>query len=293
MPNKNTANQNETALTTTGETALFDASFLPDMTEIQEVMQENMEGIDLKFEKVKIPSGGGIVWEVPNEDGDFDTVKELTGVIIDHHPINAYWKEEYNGENNPPDCSSLNGITSDDGKNCATCPLNQFGSDPKGGKGKACKNMQRVYLVRESEIFPLLIAVPPTSLDNFRQYVRRLTSKLKKVSSVLTKLTLTKDKNDGGIIYSKVEFRRDGNLDKETAFKMGEFAKTMKPYLRKIAITEDEYNTEGAADNNGATVTDAAMDEAFGFGQADAQAQTIDVQGELVNDPAGEAGKAW
>ena len=30
---------------------------------------------------------------------------------------------------------------------CATCPLNEWGSDPEGGKGKACKNVRRVTLM--------------------------------------------------------------------------------------------------------------------------------------------------
>lgn len=259
----------ETALATQGETALFDASFLPDIKDIQEVMESNMEGVDLKFERLKVPSGGGVVWEVSNEDGDYETVKELVGIIIDHHPVNAYWEKEFSGESNPPDCSALDGMRGEGnpGGNCASCPKNQFGSDPRGGKGKACKNLHRVYIVREGEIFPYLLAVPPTSLDNFRTYMRRLTSKMRKTTSVLTKLTLTKDKNDGGIVYSKIEFRRAGDLDKETAQKMTEFARVMKPYLRKIAISGEEYAAEG---DSAANVTDAEYNDAMGFSQGGA-----------------------
>lgn len=274
----------EKALTTTGERALFDISFLPDMTEIKEVMEENMEGVNLKFERLKVPSGGGIIWEVPDEDGEVDTIKELLGVIIDHHPVNAYWSTEFTGENNPPDCSALDGMRGEGnpGGMCATCPNNQFGTDPRGGKGKACKNLHRVYIVREGEIFPLLLAVPPTSLDNFRTYVRRLTSKMRRVTSVLTKFTLVKDKNDGGIVFSKIVFSRAGDLDKETAKKMAEFAKVMKPYLRQIAVTGDEYDT---SDSDGTGVSDAEMDAAMGF-----TGQTVDAKGGAVED---ENGKAW
>ena len=37
---------------------------------------------------------------------------------------------------------------------CADCPHNQWGTDPKGGKGKACKNMVRVYVLQEGCAFP-------------------------------------------------------------------------------------------------------------------------------------------
>ncbi len=272
MPDKET-----TALATQSTTAaaVFDASFLPNTADIMEVMEANMEGIDLRFEKVKVPSGGGLSWKVPNEDGGADSINELIGVIIDHHPINAYWAKEYSGEKNPPDCSSLDGITGIDidlnsKKPCATCPMNQYGTALKG-KGKACKNMHRVYLVREGEIFPLLIAVPPTSLENFKQYARRLTAKMRKSSSVLTKLTLAEAKNDGGIEFSKIEFRRAGDLEKESAQKMSEFAKTMKPYLRQIAIDADEYNTEGGNATDGVVnVSDAEYNDAMGFQSTDA-----------------------
>lgn len=253
----------EKVLATTGEKAVFDISFLPDKEEIIEVMQENMEGVDLKFERIKVPSGGGVVWEIPNEDGEWDTVKELVGVIIDHHPVNAYWSKEFTGESNPPDCSALDGVNGEGnpGGKCAVCPKNKFGSDPRGGKGKACKNLHRVYIVREGEIFPYLLAVPPTSLDNFRTYVRRLTSKMRRISSVLTKLTLVKDKNEGGIVYSKIVFSRAGDLDRETAKKMAEYAKIMKPYLRQISITDEDYAVETEATNeDAATIVDSAQE---------------------------------
>ena len=46
-------------------------------------------GGNLKFDKVKMPSGGGLSFEVINEDGEAEPVKEIIGVVLDHYPINA------------------------------------------------------------------------------------------------------------------------------------------------------------------------------------------------------------
>lgn len=242
---------------------------LPTKEVMIEIMTQNMEGVDLKFDRIKIPSSGSTTWEVPDEDGNMTETKEIIGIVIDHHPVNAYWKEKFTGENNPPDCSAMDahtGTMTMDSKPmlCSTCPMNQFGSDPEGGKGKACKNLQRVYLIRSGEVFPLLLALPPSSLENFRTYARRLTGKMKAFTSVVTRITLEKDKSDGGIIYSKAVFSRVDNLSKTDAGRMTEHAKMLKPYLRQIALTEDEVGGPVSNPVNSGDVRDGTHDNVNG-----------------------------
>ena len=69
--------------------------------ELAEAVAEEMDGLGaIPFDKVKIPSGGGLAFEVPGEDEDNpDVVKEIRGVIVDHHPVNAYWFGKYDGNN--------------------------------------------------------------------------------------------------------------------------------------------------------------------------------------------------
>ncbi|MGO5338085.1 hypothetical protein ACTQZS_15010, partial [Bilifractor sp. LCP19S3_H10] len=47
---------------------------------------------------------------------------------------------------------------------------NKFGSG--GNKSKACKNRHMLYLVREGEIFPVVISLPTGSLKSFTDYVK-------------------------------------------------------------------------------------------------------------------------
>ena len=78
--------------------------------DLAEVIAEEMDGLSIEFDRVKIPSGGGLAFEVPGDDPDEpDMKKEIVGVIVDQHAVNAYWAVKYSGQNNPPDCSSMDG----------------------------------------------------------------------------------------------------------------------------------------------------------------------------------------
>ncbi|WP_026486700.1 hypothetical protein [Caldanaerobius polysaccharolyticus] len=212
---------------------------------MSEAMAEEMDGLPTTFDRVKIPTGGGLAFEVPGDDpNNPDMAKEIVGVIVDHHPINAFWQNKYDGANNPPDCSSLDGKigVGSPGGNCKTCPYNQFGSD---GKGKACKNMHRVYILRNGDVFPLLLTLPPTSIKPFADYLaKRVITKGLRSYEVVTKITLKKATNTSGIVYSQAQFTLEGILDKDTAEKMRMYAQGIKATTRQTAIANDEYIVE-------------------------------------------------
>jgi len=174
MANEIIAN-NETALSAYGAEA-----------NLGEIFAEEMDGLTPSFERIKIPAGGGLAYEVPGDDPDSpDSVKEFKAVILYHHPISCYYKEEYTGGNNPPDCGSMDGkfgIEAESGeiKSCADCEYNKFGSGKNGAK--ACKQKRRIYLLREGEALPTILSLPTGSLGEFSKYVMRLLSKGKKVN---------------------------------------------------------------------------------------------------------------
>src|SRR5690606_27183725 len=208
--------------------------------DLGEAMSEEMEGLSIDFDRVKIPSGGGLAFEVPGDDPDNpDMVKELVGVIVDHHPVNAYWPEKYSGQNNPPACSSLDGKTGigNPGGSCQSCPFNKWGSDPDGNGGKACKNMHRVYLLREGEMFPLMLTLPPTSIKPFSNYLaKRVIGRGRRSYGVITKITLKRETNKGGIAYSQAQFSVAGELSPEETAKAAEYAKGSKSSTRSIGV---------------------------------------------------------
>jgi len=216
-------------------------------------MAEELDGLQLSFPRVKIPSGGGLAFEVPGDDPENpDTEKEIIGVIVDHHPVNAYWADKYAGGNNPPDCSSMDakfGVDQDGNrKPCDTCPMNQWGSDQEG-RGKACKNMHRVYILREGEMLPLLLTLPPTSLKNLSDYIAlRVVSKGMRSYGVVTKVSLKKAQNAGGINYSQAVFALAGKLAPAQVKAMAEYSQGIRSITRQLAIQVDEYEQTGTSD---------------------------------------------
>ena len=90
------------------------------------------------FDIVKSPSGGSTVFSVPGLAGD-EPEKELVGIVLDYTTPRAYWDTRDPVEGTPPVCMSQNSIISHDGKACAHCPYNDFGSKDGGSNAKACK----------------------------------------------------------------------------------------------------------------------------------------------------------
>lgn len=208
---------------------------------IGDAMTEELFGLDGGFEKIKIPSGGSTVFEIPGEDpNEPDAVKEFSGVILFHHPLYAYYASKYTGANNPPDCGSFDGITGEGnpGGSCAKCAYNQFGSGENGSK--ACKNRRRIYVIREGEIFPLLLSLPTCSIKEFTRHIKRLLSKGKKSNMVVTKFTLKKAINTGGIAYSQAQFTVDRDLTKEEQVIINTLSGQVKAYSKNIGFDDAE-----------------------------------------------------
>ena len=114
-----------------------------------EDLADDMDGLQLTMQRVKIPGGGNLQFEIRSDDPDNpDYERKLVGVILYHHLANAYWPEgsEYD-DNVPPFCQSFDGKQGygEPGGVCAACAFNQFGSTANGS-GKACKNMRQIYL---------------------------------------------------------------------------------------------------------------------------------------------------
>ena len=203
------------------------------------MMAEELDGLDAGFERIKIPSAGSTMFEVPGEDGDPDAAKEFSGVILYHHPLLVHYKNKYTGGNQPPDCASFDGVTGegDPGGPCRKCPLNQFGSGENGAK--ACKNRRRIYVLREGEIFPLLLSLPTGSLQEFTRYIKRLLSKGRKSNAVVTRFTLRKATNAGGVVYSQAQFAIDRPLTPEEHVLIEKLSEQVKAYARRVGFDED------------------------------------------------------
>lgn len=83
-------------------------SAIANMDFLAEAMNDDCAGLDFKFDRIKIPSGGMTAFEVPSEDGEgSDLVKEIEAVILYSHPANSYYTEAYKGGSNPLTVAAL------------------------------------------------------------------------------------------------------------------------------------------------------------------------------------------
>lgn len=210
---------------------------------LAQMLAEEMDGLSLSFDRIKIPAGGGLAYEVPSDNPDSpDMVKEFKAVILYHHPSHALYRDKYTGANTPPDCASIDGHTGieyESGivKECRDCPNNKFGSGENGGK--LCKQKRRLYILRAGEALPIIFSLPTGSLSDFSKYITRLLSRGQKSSGVVTKFTLKKEQNAGGITYSQAVLSVDRNLTAEESVVIDRLAEQVKAIAGKISETSD------------------------------------------------------
>ena len=226
---------------------------------LTEALSEEMVGMNVTFDRVVVPAAGGAVFEVPGAlPGETDTVKDFSGVILFHHPLFTYYRERFTGGNNPPDCGSYDGEIGigDPGGACARCPLNQFGSGENGGK--ACKNKRRIFILREGEMIPLVLTLPTGSMKEFGIYIKRLLSKGRKSCSVVTRFSLKKAMNVGGIAYSQAQFAVDRALSDGEFPLIISMAEQVKQFATHVGYEEEAASTAIIDPETGEIIRDEA-----------------------------------
>ncbi len=207
-----------------------------------DIIRENLKNQPLSFDFfdiVKSPSGGSTVFSVPGLAGE-DAAKELTGIILDYTTPRAYWDTPDPVEGTPPTCLSQNSIISQDGKACARCPYNDFGSKDGESNAKACKESVLIFLLRPDSIMPLLVRVPVTSKARFLKYATRLIGTLTPINGVVTKITLEKTTSKSGKPYALFNFETVSILNPEEAARAKEFARQFMEYV-EAADLEPEF----------------------------------------------------
>ncbi len=224
--------QNKNALTTqnSGFAALAN-------TDALNMAADDLAGLELTFDRIKIPAGGSTAFEIPGENDDTEMVKEIEGVILLHHPAYAYYLEKYAGGSNPPDCGSFDGVhgNGNPGGSCATCPYNQFGSGE--GQSKACKNRRMLYILMENELFPMVLSLPTGSLKEFTKYLKRQLSKGRKLGQIVTKISLKKATSTSGIAFSQAVFSFVRVLDDAEKAACGMVAEQVKSYAANLTVS--------------------------------------------------------
>lgn len=263
MAKKATAKKKDSNLpaVSKGEGTLIPADsfkILSDPTAI-EVIKNNLQGESISefdLQRIKVPGGGAVSWEVEDITGEIDSVKEIRGILIYVGIRRGYW-EDPNPSGSPPDCSSMDGHhgMGSPGGSCMACPLNQFGTslkpDGSQGKGKRCRETRCVLVLREDDLLPMAIFTPPSSLKGFKQYLMKLRHKL---FQVVTVMSLEKDKNTDGIAYSKIKFSFGGHLSDDVAGKLEGYGALLKEAMNSFEMDSRDFGVEPPEGDDGNTV---------------------------------------
>jgi hypothetical protein len=153
-------------------------------------------------------------------------------VIVLSSPVERlYYTSRYDPTNNaPPSCfalgSTITGLKpshlsdSPQSELCETCPKNQWGSATNGGKGKACSEKRRLFLMTADSADSAnaislgevaALRIPVTSVKGYSTYVQTVASTVKRpLAAVVTKVSLVPDpKTQFKIVFSFVKTIED------------------------------------------------------------------------------------
>lgn len=174
--------------------ATIPAALVPTMNSEQD-KQETSGGVQASFAVLSVR---GSNWRLKYksqehllQDAEGNPKSYIDVVLVKASPNLSkifYAKAYAEGDDQTPDCYSLDGIKPDIGsmkkqaESCAVCPNNVWGSKitPTGSKTKACADARRVACVSSADVKsestggPMLLRVPPASLAELANYGDRL-----------------------------------------------------------------------------------------------------------------------
>ena len=220
---------------------------------------EDMAATDI-LDRIKVPAGGATFWSVPTLDGE-QPMQALEGIIIYTDRKRAYWKSK-GVTGTPPDCSSADCETGtgDPGGSCVgiqkdgggwevpPCPFNQFGSGinsrGEASKGKACKEVRRLFFLMPGFDMPFIIHAPPASLKNVRLYLGKELPMNRHChfSQAVTKLSLNKVKSAGGDDYAQINPAFVEKLGDEDWASLRKFGESLQAIFSATELRPEDLN---------------------------------------------------
>lgn len=223
--------------------------------------------------QIKIPSGTSSAYEVQTEDDDSEPMKKIEAVLVFTHRANGYWPGAYGSgddQNKAPVCSSMDGKTAiwtetGEVRSCESCPYNDYGTavDQKGQqtRGKACKNMRRLYLMMSGDPNLYLLTVPPTSIKEVNKQLAKIIGSGTPYTGIVTILSLEKAKNANGVDYNKVVLQKGQPLPPEVAAQAVAMRQRIKEQYKSVALTLDDYTPAPAEPSKAGRAVDVSAED--------------------------------
>lgn len=203
-----------------------------DQDEIRAVVAENLGQSNFRPEIIKTPSGEALFYQVEGENG-LEAVREIEGVILFQSMKRALFEGEYDGQTNrQPVCRSSDMLYGEGnpGGECRMCPHSKFGG--------RCTPKMELLMLREQDVFPVLVRVPPSALGAMQDYLSFLTRRGLRRSAVVTRLglvsaTATKGKH-AGKKYARMHPELAGKLSPQDRERIALYLESIKALVDKM-----------------------------------------------------------
>lgn len=232
-----------TALTTPASAGTMTFASLQPGSRQMKIIAANLGGepiSEMDLTRVKTPAGGGTTWEI-DSNGNVTTTQEIVGVLAAIGRRGVLWPFDDPSESRPVIVShdlKVGYRVSDDLGHIDPKALDRYrigdrrynweaiSNSPefgpgcgKGGVGKRVKESRILAILRDGDVWPVLVSIGPGSLGSYLPWQKKLSCFH---FEAVIGLKLEKVKNKGGQPYSMIVPRLAGQLSEE----QGEFVRT-------------------------------------------------------------------
>lgn len=158
--------------------------------------KEKMAAVSAQAAATEAPKGGFLSFKGGNMSYDDNLIpgNSMDVIVLDFVLENNIFRDKYNpSKPASPMCYAIGRDESEmtpheeseepQSAKCEGCPNNEWGSDPEGGRGKACKNTRRIAIIPADclkggpdaikKAGMVMCKLPVTSLKNFSTFVNQ------------------------------------------------------------------------------------------------------------------------
>lgn len=132
-------------------------------------------------------------------------------------------------------------------RKCKGCPMTAWGSavgdDGEPRRGKACKEMRRIYLFQRDAMLPVKISLPPTSVTAWDDYISaRVTQKIFDLMAEAVLRLIPKE--SGGYTVAAIDPRMGPRLKPAEVLQFSRLRRQFVDIWEKEKVTADDYDND-------------------------------------------------
>lgn len=224
-----------------GELSVVDQHRFLAVSGVDEELQEAMDSIagesfgPSNLLRVKMPSSGMTKWQVPDGVGGIELLDSIRGLLVYHQKHGVLWGSEDPKPGLMPvlrtydlkvaeQVGPIPDNMIDALEKCRIderhfdwekCPFNQWGTG-KGGIGKRCREQRILFILRESDLYPIVVTIQPSSLTTWRNFFLHLPTAARcPYYRCVIELSLKSSTSTGGQQYAEVVPRLVGKVSQD------------------------------------------------------------------------------